>query len=293
MNRRHAFEILELKEDSQEDEIKREYRKKILQFHPDKNRSPNASERFLEIQEAYTFLQQYDSSTQSSSTESYNEILKTFLFSAFREETAIVKIIEIICKKMCNIIEHNSDNIIEYLHTINRDTLKIIYSILLKYRTTLNLSSELIERINRILTEEESIVLNPTLEDLMSDANVYVLKREERSYLVPLWHHEMVFDHSGNIFNVKCFPILPENMELDECNVLTVRLQYHLSEVWEQEVYVEIGGIPFVIHGNRLRLTSEPQQIEYCGVGVPYNNMEDVLDMSQKQSILFIVTVIV
>jgi hypothetical protein len=139
---------------------------------------------------------------------------------------------------------------------------------------------------------EECIVLNPGLEDLMSDENVYILKREDRSYLVPLWHHDMAFDHSGNGFTVKCFPILPDNMELDECNNLTVTLQYHLSELWDREVVVEIGQKPFVIRGNILRLTSKPQRIEYFDCGVPYNNSEDVMDVSRKQAVIFMITVI-
>lgn len=290
--------LYENREDASEDDIKKAYRSKILQFHPDKNKSPDAAEKFLEIQEAYNYLKLNDSVSEDGEVndESYPDILKTFLSSVFREETTpiIAKIIEIIGKKICLIVEHNVDHIIDYLRTINRDTLKIIYGVLLKYRTVLHLSSELIERINELLKmEEECIVLNPGLEDLLSDENVYILKREDRSYLVPLWHHEMTFDHSGNTFNVRCFPILPENMELDECNNLTVYLQYHSSELWDREVVVEIGSRPFVIHGNILRLTSKPQRIEYFDCGVPYNNSEDVLDASKKQSVVFVITVIV
>jgi len=39
-------------------------------------------------------------------------------------------------------------------------------------------------------------------------------------------------------------------------------------------------------------MTSKPQKVEYYEVGVPYNNMKDVLDASQKQSIIFMVTVV-
>lgn len=296
MNLRHALNVLELQEDASEDAIKRAYRSKILQFHPDKNKSPDAADKFLEIQSAYKYLQFTDSVSDDSSFDdrSYNDILKSFLSTVFREETTplIAKIICIICKKICLIVEHNVDHIIDYLRTINRDTLRIVYGVLLKYRTTLHLSSELIERINGLLNTEECIVLNPGLEDLFSEENVYILKREDRSYLVPLWHHEMTFDHSGNGFSVKCFPILPDNMELDECNNLIVTLQYQSSELWDREVTVEIGGKSFLIRGNTLRLTGEPQHIEYLDCGVPYNNSDDVLDASKKQSVIFVITVV-
>lgn len=293
MNLKQALNILGIREDADEDEVKKAYRSKILQFHPDKNKSPDAAEKFLEIQEAYRYLQ-FSSEDGEVKDESYIDILKTFLSTVFREETTplIAKIIDIIGKKICLIVEHNVDHIVDYLRTINHDTLRIVYGILLKYRTVLHLSSELIERINELLrTEEECIMLNPGLEDLMSDENVYILKRDDRAYLVPLWHHEMTFDHSGNLFNVRCFPILPDNMELDECNNLTVTLQYHYSELWDREVVVEIGGIPFTIYGNTLRLTGEPQRVEYFDCGVPYNNSDDILDVSKKQSVIFIITI--
>ena len=297
MNLKHALNILGLREDADEDEIKKAYRSKILQFHPDKNKSPDAADKFLEIQEAYNYLKLNDSVSEDGEVndESYPDILKTFLSTVFREETTplIAKIIEIIGKKICLIVEHNVDHIVDYLRTINRDTLKIVYGVLLKYRTVLHLSSELIERINELIgAEEECIVLNPGLEDLFSDENVYILKREDRAYLVPLWHHEMTFDNSGNAFNVRCFPVLPDNMELDECNNLTVTLQYHYSELWGREVIVEIGGRPFLIRGNTLRLTGDPQRVEYLDCGIPYNNSDDVLDVSKKQSVIFMITVI-
>ena len=294
MNRKRALEILEIQENDLSEsgyDIKREYRKKILQFHPDKNKAPDASAKFLEIQEAYAFLQQDDAATKE---ESYDDMMNSFLFSVFKDEVTtplVAKIIEIICKKICPLIEHSADHIIEYLRTINRDTLRMIRGVLSKYWATLHLSSDLLEKIDEILLADECIVLNPLLEDLLSDENVYILKREDRSYLVPLWHHEMAFDHSGNGFMVKCFPVLPDNMELDECNVLTVRLQYYLSELWDREAVVVIGGKPFVISGRDLKMTGEPQRIEYLDCGLPYNNADDILDVSRKQSVVFIVTV--
>jgi hypothetical protein len=126
----------------------------------------------------------------------------------------------------------------------------------------------------------------------MSEENIYILKYLDRSYLVPLWQHEMVFDVSGQNLVVRNFPIIPDNMDLDECNMLTVRLQYNLKELWGREVEVEIGGKPFAIGGNMLRITGEPQRIEYYDSGVPYNNVDNVLDTSQKQSVVFIVTVL-
>jgi hypothetical protein len=298
MNRRAAFEILEITEHaSSENDIKKAYRAKILQFHPDKNKSPDASAKFLEIQEAYKFLTK---NSHHVDGESYPDVLNAFLRTIFREETKLIsKLTELICKKICRAVENNAEHVIEYLRNINRENVKMIRDILLKYSHVVPFSKDFFERIDEIIEGDSSgdayILLNPELEDLFSDENIYVLKHDNQSYLVPLWHHEMTFQKGQDLENknifVRNYPILPDNMELDEFNVLTVKLQYHISELWDREVAVDVGGKRFVIFGNSLRLTDAPQRIEYDECGVPYNNLDDIFDASKKQPIVFMITV--
>jgi len=294
MNRKRAFEILDIREEASDNEIKKAYRSKILQFHPDKNKSPDASERFIEVQTAYTYLHNDKVFSDENSGKTYNDILNIFLSSVFREETSelISKRIEFICKKICLIVENNADHIIDYLRSINQDTLRMIRDVLFKYKHAIHFSAELCERIDEILRLEECIILNPELDDLLSDENIYIFKRDNRSYLVPLWHHEMAFEHNDKHIIVKNCPILPDNMEIDEYNVLTISLQYSLSEIWDREVVVKMGGKQFAIRGEQLRLTSKPQRIEFLDCGLPFNNLEDVLDVSKKQPVVFIVSIL-
>ncbi len=288
MNRKRAFEILGVREDVSEEDLKREYRKKLLLYHPDKNNAPDASAKFIEVQDAYTYLQ--NSPSSESPNCSYFDILKSFLSSVLPvEELIIAKISELLCA----IVENNLDAIIDYLRTINRDTLCRIHEVICKYRHLIHLNSELFERIAELLREDEIVWLNPRLDDLLSDENVYILRRDGGTYLVPLWHHEVVFDLSGKTnLVVRNNPILPDNMELDEFNVLTVNLQYNLSELWDREVALEIGGKSFAICGNMLRLTGDPQRIEFGGTGVPYNNSDDVFDATKRQSVILMVTLL-
>ena len=54
---RDYYSILEVNQQAGQDEIKKAYRKKALQYHPDRNPdSPQAEEKFKEAAEAYEVL---------------------------------------------------------------------------------------------------------------------------------------------------------------------------------------------------------------------------------------------
>ena len=50
------YEVLGVKRQDSEEEIRRAFRKKAMEYHPDRNKEPDAEEKFKEINEAYQVL---------------------------------------------------------------------------------------------------------------------------------------------------------------------------------------------------------------------------------------------
>ena len=97
-NKRDYYEILGVPKNASKDEIKNVYRKLALQYHPDRNKSKGAEERFKEISEAYAVLsddekrKRYDTYGQVGSEEvfrgseaNFDEIFKDIGIGGFKD----------------------------------------------------------------------------------------------------------------------------------------------------------------------------------------------------------------
>jgi len=296
MNRSRAYQILGVSANDSLDEIKKRYRLQILKYHPDKNREPEAAEKFRETKEAYDFLSTDD--YLSPETPSYEDVLKSVLSNLFDEsnESITSKIARVLLGKL---IRHCNTNLSTYLRKIDKRVLTLAYTILSKYQDAFHIPAEFLESIHSILEEDdrpECILLNPSLEDLFSE-NAYKLKYKDTTYLVPLWHHDMVYDYRGIDLHVKCFPILPDYMEIDEWNNLYVYLEYDVVDLFEkaksrESVDVEIGAKTFSFCPTQLRLTNEPQEIECIDEGIPHIHLKNIFDVSTKQKVFLIISLI-
>jgi molecular chaperone DnaJ len=58
--KRDYYEVLGVARDASQDDIRRAFRKLAFEYHPDRNREPDAADRFKEINEAYEILQDED-----------------------------------------------------------------------------------------------------------------------------------------------------------------------------------------------------------------------------------------
>jgi molecular chaperone DnaJ len=64
MNKSEAYKILELSEDASDEDAKKAFRKLAAQLHPDRNKEPDAEEKFKLVNKAYQYIQSGDAKNE-------------------------------------------------------------------------------------------------------------------------------------------------------------------------------------------------------------------------------------
>jgi len=183
------------------------------------------------------------------------------------------------------------------------DLFQRIYSILLSYRELLHLSDDFMEEVKVVLDKKmekmgiekigmekvgmvvDEIMIHPTIDDLFEN-KLYKLVRDGNTFLVPLWHHELLYDNSGAEFSVKCIPILPDGITIDENNNIVVEVEWQIDEIWDRtNLFIYIGCTTFYITRESLFL-KENQIVKLYEHGISRINTRDVYDISKRGDII-------
>lgn len=300
MNYKKACDILNIQNlPITSTELKRQYRINALLYHPDKNLSSDTTQKFQEIKEAYEYILHYDGYSEddtdedydlnepniSGETKGYAHMLSSFLKNIVHGEPNN-QLFYTILKRISGVCESSA---IDTLQKLDTQTLIKIYEIIKIYSKSMHFGEDFLQKIETMITnkvnEQECIILNPTLDDLFEN-NLYRLKVNNHTYIIPLWHNELVYDNSGNDIYVKCNPILPENIEIDDANNIKIKVSYNIKDIWNTEkIYINIGKnrtIPITTSTLTLR---QNQNIIIADTGISKINVKDVYDITKKSNI--------
>lgn len=280
----NACKILDLNTTFSSKDLKHNYYKLALKYHPDKNIIVGSTEKFQEILDAYIYLQKYSDLPNcdiDNQNNSYTNILEQFMSGIIGKNLEISKFLPILNNKCTKIS-------IEFLKQLPKSTIIQLYKFTQEYTDVLTINQEVLTALNAIVTNHttnnSTITLNPSLENLLND-EVYKLTFKNETYCVPLWHHELVFDLSNNLLVIDCDPILPEYINLDKYNNLYINISTSVSTLINQvNIDICIGDNTYVIPVKELYLRKF-QRYTLKGNGVALINTKDIFNIKSRANI--------
>ena len=248
MDYNKACSILSIQPNFTLTELKKIYYKEALKNHPDKNGS---TEKFQEINEAYNFLLSYDHTEECNTKFNMVDII----YELFKS-TSINDVLDSMSGDMIN-------HIYDLLPIIKQIIQKEQYDAILKYMDN----------------KFNVIILEPTLDDLFQQ-KVFIYKQENKTYRIPLWIYEMMFD----TYIFKCKPNLPENIIIDDSNNIIITIYETIQTIFSKE---EISVLHFKIKVSELYI--KPFQIiTFRHKGIPIINTENVFHIQLSNVIIYI-----
>jgi DnaJ-class molecular chaperone len=306
MNYKKACEILTInsKEEITKNVLKRQYRLKALKYHPDKNNDVNASEKFQEIHDAYEYLlnkleyvqldsdddYDFEEGEDLNNLSNYNNLLFQFVKNIFGKESSDT-IYQIILNKIANTCENKA---IQLLEKLEKPVLINICEMIHKYKDAFHFSHSFFDKLEEMtkkkIKDDECIILNPLIDDLFNN-NLYKLIVGEYTYIVPLWHHELIYDNSGRDIYIRCVPILEDGLCIDNKNNIIVSKTYNILDVWQKErIEIKIGSQTFEYPVEKLKMANN-QQIILEKQGISKINTINVYDVSKQGDIIINITI--
>lgn len=296
MNKIHACKILEIDpKNINESIVKKQYRALALLYHPDKSKHENSKELFQKVHEAYKYLLTHCTNGERVFEDERNHHYSSFvfnffnqLFQGYQQQDVWISILEKIstsCK----------EQVLSYLHTLDKTQLIKTYEILHKYRNNLHLEQYIFDMIKAVIKEKvdlnEKIILNPNIDDLY-EHQVYKLTIQDNDFFIPLWHSQLTYDISGNDLEVECIPELPNHIYIDTNN--DIHIDYETKKCFllqEYSLIITFGDQSIEIDGSAIRFQRK-QTILQKRKGIPIPNKYDPYDVSKISDLYIHLTIV-
>lgn len=299
MNFKKARDLLELPNNFSLKQLKKNYHTKALKTHPDKCIDDQlATEKFNEINEAYSYLVTYLSVVSESNENninhptSYKDLLCSFLNINNTELQDVIS----------TIVSGYKKTSVSMFENLEKQTAMDLYNFIVKYQELLYLDSENLLEIKTIIREkmknDDIYVLNPSLSDIFNH-RIYKLVVNNNTFYVPLWLSELHFkdEDTGTDVIVLCVPELPEHISIDENNNIHYNIKTSIVGLLKNEkISIDICDLDESELKKHLDIMSSEmfikkhQTISKCDEGIAIYNSNDYYNVDKLSTIFVHIT---
>jgi len=308
--------------------IKKQYHKMALLHHPDKNPAPEATQKFKDLQNAYEEIlvhqgwmdvddevdvdvdvddvckpeggiyarwMSYRDAYRDAYCDAYREFLQPLLEPLLNNEVLKEAIQKVVYKILDKLSEKCEEKAIQMFERLDGPLRIKIYQLLVTQRDVLHIPPSFLSKIYHSYQSEiqnrRCILIRPTLDNLFHQM-VYKYTEEGQLYMIPLWHHEIVYDHNGCDLYFQCLPELPDNVEIDEHNNILVSVKHSLEEIWKlPRLDVHLGQTTFSFEKHQLKM-KERQVLSFIGCGIPRIDTQNIYNVSKKSNVYVHLTIV-
>ena len=296
-------------------ELRKQYRKLCLKYHPDKNGGDqDCVAKFQQVQNAYVILSDdLDENSDDDLEPDYEDqdIMAFKMPNTWQEvlpllpkwlQPVVITIIEYKDSPLLvSVIKILEQRITQWAENVDKDVLSHIHEFI--YRISMGgaggvafLEKILAEVLHKKREMEQVIELEPKLEDLFAQNLIRHIDESGTIYIIPTWIEESVFVGSdGGELIFHCSPKCPSDVSVDKHRNINVRIVFDMNDLLykldqedseAQVIKVQICTGVFV----DLRITDlylrKYQTVTFRGKGIPRGNPKDVLDVSKMGDII-------
>ena len=284
MNYKRAVEILDLKVTWTQKDIKKAYYRMAIKYHPDKSiHETNNKEKFLEVKEAYDYLNKYFEVNSEEDEEDANDYI-SLLQKCIKLVSPNTNWSNLFMDSTFKSIINDCQNIsLRIFNSLNKEKSIEIFTFLSTYKDTFNIREDTLNRMKEILKEKRKndnlIILRPALDDLFNE-NIYILNVCDKQFYIPLWAHQLSYDISGNDLVIQCEPDLPENVTIDDHNNIFINVKKGIDEVLKEGVIFNLGEKEFKIKSSELFI-KQKQTHTLHNCGIPKFDQKDIYNIQK------------